>query len=490
MPGLSNVQPAWNDAAKETFATQRKTHWNKQARIHGAKPRGMASQCYHRWVERFFGYLIPQNLRVCELGCGNGDLLASLSPSHGVGVDFSSAMIDVARERHPNLTFCEYDAHDLDALKSEGPFDVIILSDLINDLWDVQAVFDQVSRLCGPNTRIVMNFYSKMWEWPMRYAKNVGLAMPSLPQSWLTPEDVEGMLKLADIEIVRSFNGFVWPFDTPLVSSLFNKYLAHLWPFSLFILSHVMVCRALVAPKQPQTVSVIIPARNEMGNIEAAIQRTPEMGAGTEIVFVEGHSSDDTWGAIQKAIANHPERKCKAYQQTGKGKGDAVRLGFAKATGDILMILDADLTVPPEDLPVFYRAIQSGKAEFVNGVRLVYPQDDAAMRFCNLVANKFFSIAFSWLLGITIKDTLCGTKVMSRKHYQQIADNRAFFGEFDPFGDYDLIFGAAKQNLKFIDVPIRYRERTYGDTNISRWRDGWLLLKMVVFAARRIKFVP
>lgn len=323
----------------------------------------------------------------------------------------------------------------------------------------------------------LLNFYGKLWEWPLRQAQALGLAVSYLPQNWLTPDDIEGMLNLAELEVVRSFNGFVWPFNTPVISTLFNKYLAHLWPISLLALTHVMVCRPRAVSGTKRTVSVIIPARNEMGNIEAAITRTPEMGAGTEIVFVEGHSSDDTWGAIQTAIAAHPERKCLAFQQTGKGKGDAVRLGFAKATGDILMILDADLTVPPEDLPLFYRAIESGKAEFVNGVRLVYPQDDAAMRFCNLVANKFFSLAFSWLLGLTIKDTLCGTKVLSREHYKQIADNRAYVGQFDPFGDYDLIFGAAKQNLKLLDVPIRYRERTYGETNISRWRDGWLLLK-------------
>lgn len=481
---------AQDDAAKTAFMAQRKAHWDSQARKHGGKPRGKASAYYHRWLEGLYAFLVPKGLRVCEIGCGTGDLLASLSPGYGLGVDFSPVMLEAAAKRHPHLSFRECDALDAGALASEGPFDVIILSDLVNDLWDVQAVLDNVYCLCGPKTRIILNFYSKLWEWPLRYAQRLGQAVPCLVQNWLTPSDVEGMLTLANLEVVRSFNGFVWPFDTPLIGSLFNKYLAHLWPFSVLTLAHVMVCRPQMVPAREQTVSVIIPARNEAGNIAAAIARTPELGAGTEIVFVEGNSTDNTWETIQKAVAAHPERNCKAFQQTGKGKGDAVRVGFAKATGEILMILDADLTVPPEVLPVFYRAIQTGRAEFVNGVRLVYPQDAAAMRFCNLVANNFFSLAFSWLLGLSIKDTLCGTKVLSREHYQQIADNRSYFGEFDPFGDYDLLFGAAKQNLKIMDIPIRYRERTYGDTNISRWRDGWLLLKMVFFAARRIKFVP
>jgi glycosyltransferase involved in cell wall biosynthesis len=233
----------------------------------------------------------------------------------------------------------------------------------------------------------------------------------------------------------------------------------------------------------------VVPARNEAGNIEQIFARTPEMGAGTELIFIEGHSKDDTYQAIQAAIAKHPERSTQLFRQEGVGKGDAVRLGFRKATGDVLMILDADLTVAPEDLPRFFDALRSGDADFVNGVRLVYPMEKKAMRFWNLLGNKFFSLAFSWLLGQSIKDTLCGTKVLSRANYERVAANRAYFGDFDPFGDFDLLFGAARLSLRIVDLPIRYRERTYGTTNIQRWRHGWLLLRMLLFAARRLKFV-
>jgi glycosyltransferase involved in cell wall biosynthesis len=213
------------------------------------------------------------------------------------------------------------------------------------------------------------------------------------------------------------------------------------------------------------------------------------MGSGTELILVEGHSSDDTYAAIERALAANPGRSARLFRQTGRGKGDAVRLGFGAATGDILMILDADLTVPPEDLPRFYQALQSNKGEFINGVRLTYPMEGQAMRFANLLGNKFFSLAFSWLLGQPIKDTLCGTKVLRRDAYRAIEANRQYFGDFDPFGDFDLLFGASKLGLEIVELPIRYRERTYGDTNIQRWRHGWLLLKMCVFAAGRIKFV-
>jgi glycosyltransferase involved in cell wall biosynthesis len=176
-------------------------------------------------------------------------------------------------------------------------------------------------------------------------------------------------------------------------------------------------------------------------------------------------------------------------QQTGVGKGDAVRRGFAIASGDMLMILDADMTVPPEDLPRFYEVLRSAKGDFANGVRLVYPMEDQAMRYLNMVGNKFFSLAFSWLLGQPIKDTLCGTKVLWKVDYDLIVANRSYLGDFDPFGDFDLLFGAAKLNHKIVDLPIRYRERKYGTTNIQRWKHGWLLLRMVLFAARRIKFL-
>jgi glycosyltransferase involved in cell wall biosynthesis len=213
------------------------------------------------------------------------------------------------------------------------------------------------------------------------------------------------------------------------------------------------------------------------------------MGGGTELIFVEGNSSDDTFCAIEREIAKRPGYQAKLFKQPGKGKGDAVRMGFANATGELLMILDADLTVPPEDLPRFYEAWHSGRAEFVNGVRLVYPMEEKSMRFLNLVGNKFFSLAFSWLLSQPVKDTLCGTKVLGRKQYEMIASNRAYFGQIDPFGDFDLLFGAAKFNLKIVDMPIRYRERTYGETNIQRWKHGILLLRMVLLASRKIKFV-
>ncbi len=473
------------------YRAQRVRHWDAVAREIPRRPSW--TRQYHRRLATIYRFLIPPGQRVLEVGCGTGDLLSALSPSIGVGVDFSPGMLDIARARHApdGLTFLEADAHDLvTALPETVPFDAIVLSDLVNDAWDVQRVLEQLRPLCKPSTRLVLNLYSRLWEWPLAIARRMRIANANLQQNWLTFEDVDNLLTLAGFETIRRLREVLWPIETPLLAPLCNRFLVKLPGIKHLGLTNVIVARprSIEAPSPLPRVSVIVPARNEAGNIAQVFARTPEMGGGTEIVFVEGNSNDDTWQVIEQEIARHPDRPSQLHKQRGRGKGDAVRVGFANATGDILMILDADLTVPPEDLPRFYRALVENTGEFINGVRLVYPMEKRAMRLLNLAGNKFFSLAFSWLLGQSLKDTLCGTKVMYKRDYDRIAAGRAYFGEFDPFGDFDLIFGAAKLNLKIVDLPIRYRERTYGETNISRWKHGWLLLKMTAFAARKLKF--
>src|SRR5262249_7492017 len=280
--------------------------------------------------------------------------------------------------------------------------------------------------------------------------------------------------------------------EISVVSDFSNRFLAKIFPFHLFVLTNFLVARPIPSSSRAlaplPSVSLIVPARNEGGHIQQLVARIPEMGGATDIVFVEGHSTDDTYATINRVAALHPKRKFAVLQQSGQGKADAVRAGLDVARGDILMILDADITVAPEDLPRFFDALARGRGEFVNGVRFVYPMQEEAMRFINLVGNKLFSWVFSWLLGQKIRDTLCGSTALWAKDYWRIATNRAEFGDFDPFGDFDLLFGAAKLNLKIVEVPVRYGARTYGTTNIKRWRHGLLLLRMVILGSWRIKF--
>jgi len=473
------------DAAQAKYTEARLRHWNEVAR-HLKTWTGWGGY-YHQRLTQVYRSLVAPGQSVLELGCARGDLLAALSPTLGVGVDFSEEMILAAREQHPHLRFVHADVHEVQLSEK---FDVIILSDLVNDLWDVQAVLSNISQFATTRSRIIINSYSRLWEPVLGLAKWLGLAKPTLYQNWLTVEDFSGLLNLADFEVIKCTQEILLPLPIWFLADSCNRFLVKLWPFKHLALTNIIIARLRAdSDTKLPTVSVIVPARNEAGNIADIFRRTPEMGEWTELVFVEGHSRDNTYAVLEEEIAARPKQRCQLIRQTGAGKGDAVRLGFSQARGEMLMILDADLTVPPEDLPRFYDALRSGKGEFINGVRLVYPMEKQAMRFLNLLGNKFFSLAFSWLLGQPIKDTLCGTKVLWRQEYDAIAANRDYFGDFDPFGDFDLIFGAVKLNLKITDLPIRYRERTYGTTNIQRWKHGWLLLKMVIFAARRIKFV-
>ena len=470
------------DPAANAYQQARTAHWDSVARKRDSW-QGWG-KWYHRRLHEIYRFHVSPNQNVLEVGCAEGHLLASLRPARGVGIDFSEEMLHRARKSYPELAFLHADAHDLSGIHEK--FDIIILSDLVNDLWDVQRVLQQLQPLCTTHTRIILNFYSRLWQVPLNIARGLDLAASNLFQNWLTPDDIHGLLRLAKFETIRITREILWPLP---LSGFANRFLVRWWPLNEMALSNFVIARPEPEQAPEPIVSVIIPARNESGNIRAIFERTPQMGRGTELVFVEGHSKDDTYAAIEREIAAHPSTPSLLMRQTGMGKADAVRLGFANATGEVLMILDADLTVPPEDLPRFYEALVSGKGEFINGVRLVYPMEKEAMRPLNFLGNKFFSLAFSWLLGQPIKDTLCGTKVLWKRDYEQIAANRSYFGDFDPFGDYDLIFGAAKLNRKILDLPIRYRERTYGSTNISRWKHGLLLLRMVTFAARRIKFV-
>lgn len=441
---------------------------------------------YHQDQINYLRYLVGENKRILELGSGNGSLLAALNPSHGVGVDISPSMVNIAKSRYPALTFLAGDANHLDGLESE-PFDYIILSDLVGYLDDVQTCLEGLHRFCGQHTRIVISSYNFLWEPVLRLSENMHLKMPTPEQSWLSLDDLRNLLSLADLQVVKTERRLIFPKYIPLLSWTLNRL------GSLPLINKACLCQYVVARAMPRnepvelSVSVVIPCKNEKGNIEQAVQRLPRFGRHQEIIFVDGRSADGTQAEIKRMLQLHPEKDIKLLVQNGTGKGDAVRQGFTEARGDVLMILDADLTVPPEDLTKFYRTIATNKAEFLNGSRLVYPMEGEAMRLLNLLANKLFAMTFSWLLGERLKDTLCGTKVMFRKDYLTLVENRSYFGDFDPFGDFDLLFGASKMSLKIIEIPVRYRRRTYGETQIKRFQHGLLLLRMVIYAYRKLK---
>ena len=445
-------------------------------------------------LRQALGRLIPSDARVLEVGCGRGELLGAFPNAVRMGTDYLPSRIEEARRAHPDVRFEVADAVKPRARLAEVPpgWDAVVCDRLVHSVLDVKALLEGLRSDLAEGGRIYLTTFNYFWEVPARLAELVGWKRPAPQANWLSESDLRNLFDITGLEVVRYEDRLMLPVGVPGVASVLNQYVARSPPFERTSLYRIYVLRATTRATAPAkvSVSVVVPARNESGNIQAAIDRTPVMGSGTELIFVEGNSTDDTWDTIQRAVAAYRgPLKLSAYKQTGKGKGDAVRLGFSKAAGDLLMILDADLTVPPEDLPGFYEVAVKGQADYIQGTRLVYPMEPGAMRFFNKLGNVAFSRLFTYLLQQPIKDTLCGTKVLWRADYERIAANRAYFGDFDPFGDFDLIFGAARLNLKIAEIPVRYRDRTYGETNISRWKHGVLLLKMSLIAARKLKFV-
>ena len=456
-----------------------------------------------RWNERF-GYFrkrltqlmrhfVRPGSRVLDIGCGVGDLLEELEPLEGVGIDCSGAMIDLARQRHKNLTFTKGFGEQLDKLEiPDGPYDYITLVNVIGETGDIGALLKQVHRFCSPETRIVIVHYNYLWEPICRLAARFGLKLNNPAPNWLSPPDLAGLLHLNGFEAVRQGNAVPLPVRVPGLNWLCNAVLGRLQPFrSLGFISHV-VARPIVRMESPDrySVSVVVPCKDEEDNIDGLVQRIPEMGKGTEIIFVDDRSTDRTAEYVRSAIEANPDRNIRLIDGPGQGKGAACRAGFAQATGDVFMILDADMTVMPEELPVFFEAITSGRGEFINGSRLVYPLEDQAMRPLNILGNKMFAMLFSFLLEQRIRDTLCGTKVVWRKDYEKVMSARSYFNSCDVWGDYDWIFGAAKNNLKIVELPVHYRERVAGETKMTkRLRNAAIMLKMCGIALRKLRWV-
>jgi ubiquinone/menaquinone biosynthesis C-methylase UbiE len=453
---------------------------------------------YNKKITQLLKFIIPEGSSVLEVGCGTGNLLNDVNPDpdRSAGIDFSINMINIAKQKYPNLTFIEMDVQELSCAahkELDRKFDFIIMSDVIGHFEDVQLALKRLHPVCHPKTRIVITYHNFTWEWIFKLGEKLNLKMKELQYNLHSQFDLEGLLDLSNFEIIRTGSDFFMPFYIPVYSEFMNKYMSKLFFLKYFCFVNHIIARPIpdeLTVNNDLSVSVIIPARNEEATIERAVMEIPEMGKFTEIIFVEGNSKDNTLAEIKRVCEKYKNiRNVKYCVQEGKGKKDAVFKGFDMASGDILMILDADLTVQPKELPKFFDAIASGKGEFINGSRFVYPMERESMRFLRSIANKFFGMLFSWMLSHYFKDILCGTKVIAKSDYEKIKKDRAFLGNFDNYGDFDLILGSYRQNLKIVEVPLHYKNRIYGETNIPMWQGGTILLRAALFAMRKIKFI-
>jgi SAM-dependent methyltransferase len=455
-----------------------------------SKP-ALVSRHFHRQELRHFRHHIPEGSSVLECGCASGELLAGLRPKRGVGIDFSPAMLAKARAQYGNSPELEFVEGDVQTRDFREQFDHIVLDYLTGYLSDIQLTLQNLQRAAHERTRLHITTLNWLWRFPLKLAEAFGLVMPQPHSNWLSLQDLVNLLELSGWEVVNFETLQLFPFDWPLLSPAINGVFVRLPGVRHLGITVAITARPrrTLSPKCEVSCSVIVPARNEAGNIKPALDRIPVLGTRTEVIFVEGNSKDDTWDVIQREAGSYNgPHLIRTLRQPGKGKWDAVRTGFNAARGDVLVIQDADLTAIPEDLPKFYEALVSGVAEFVNGSRLIYPMESQAMRFLNFVANKFFAMALTYVLGQPVKDSLCGTKMILRSDYERLVKRIAILGDFDPFGDFNLLFGAYLLDLKIRDLPVRYKDRIYGETNISRFTHGWLLLHMTWFALRNLKF--
>lgn len=452
------------------------------------------NQFYYQDLEKFYQFWVQPNMQVLELGSGFGDILNAVKPKRGISIGTNPSVIEASQLQYNNLEFI---LDDIENFQKDMTFDYILLPNTISHVGNIQNLLKSCYNVSTLSTRVILTFHNPAWEIILQLATLLRQRM-SIPElNWLSLEDIRNILDLENFEIITHGKRCLLPKDIPFVSAIVNKFIAPLPIFNQMCLTEYVIARPRQQPSplpkdklNKLTCSVLIPARNEAGNIASCMTRMPRLGKLTEIIFVEGHSTDETWREIQVIQKQYDQDwSIKAIQQTGRGKGNAIREACEIAEGDILIILDSDLTVQPEDLTYFFNAVAFNHCDFANGCRLVYPLTKETMPWLNIMANRFFAWLLSFLLNTKIKDSLCGTKAFRKIDYQRISDNRQYFGDFDPFGDFDLLFGAAKLGLKIQDIPIKYMPRTYGKSNIRHFKEGLELFKMCLYAAAKIKFI-
>jgi SAM-dependent methyltransferase len=423
---------------------------------------------YNQFLIRWCRSFIAPGQRILDVGCGRGDVLAELKPAGGVGIDLSQAMVEAAAAEFPNLSFRHAAVEDFDG---EAGFDAALLINTAEYTFDMGAVIARCHRALRDNGKLLLTTANPLWSPVFHFASRLGLRIPECERLFVTNEDLVNLLRLHGFDVVYKRMSLLVPKYIPFLSDFLNNTWSRIPILRLLSSTQFIVARKVPAARREYSVSIVVPCYNERGNIERCIREVRKIGSRTELLFVDDGSKDGTAEAVDPAL--NPDIDVRVIRYTpNRGKGHAVTMGFNAASGDIVMILDADLTTMPEELAPVYEAFAAGHAEFVNGTRFIYPMEGRAMKWANYVGNKMFNILVSLVMECRVSDTLCGTKAMFRRNYISMEMGR------DPWGDYDFLFGAAQQRLLIRELPVHYRERLAGFSKMNSMKHTVNLLRM------------
>lgn len=477
------LKASWGVAALDELRTARRQHQDSTVGERGRRIE--TNQYFYGRVKRLLQFIVEPGSRVLELRCLRGDTLKGLQASRGVGVEIGEVMVGLAKEKHPELEFVRCDVEELELGEK---FDYIIFNHIF-DTVDILKALERIRAHCTPETRLIIINYNQLWQPILELASKLGLRSRFVEPNWVNENDLRGFLKLGGFRPVHKHALLLLPKRVPVLSWLLNEVVGRLPGIRRLCMMQAMVARPISEARNSSdvSVSVIVPCRNEEGNIQPAVERIPEMGKFTEIIFCDDKSTDGTADEVRRMQAAYPWKNVRLVNGPGICKAENVWTGFREANGDIVMILDADLSVMPEELPLFFDALVRGRGDFVNGSRLVYPMQERAMKFANMLGNKAFGLAFSFLLDHRIKDTLCGTKALWRRDWGKLQRNLGSWGIIDMWGDYELLFGASRLQLEIAEVPVHYQERIHGVTKMTKvFANGWRMLGICWHAWRRL----
>ncbi len=358
--------------------------------------------------------------------------------------------------------------------------DTVVISDIEHQLNPAKNLLN-LSRIVGDNTKIILLSKNMVWMILIKILKLFFSFSPKknnfLPSSYL-----DNLYSSCNLELIRQEKIIALPINIPFLTKIINR-IFRLPLLNFFCMSNIAILKKKIknsSNHKDLKISFIIPCKNEQDNIKVFEQKINENTEPDEYLFGDDNSSDKTSDEIDKLIEKLSDKKIIKYNGPGICKSENVYKGIDLSSGDIIVIYDADHTVSFEDIKFSVSIMKKTNVDFINCTRMIYPQKDGAMKFANFIGNTIFASLFSLLFKKKITDTLCGTKIFYKKDWEKIKENTSQWGMKDLWGDFDLLIGAYKNNLKITEVPVTYYERRENETKMTSLISNTLRMFFIV----------